>query len=67
MRFNTIDELSQYVEQEQKKYGETEFSWSKSTPEIISIVVDSLKKYISEGELDHIRAQLPKEVKELIS
>ena len=64
--FDTIEELKNDVEAEQKKYGEKDFPWKKSTEEIISITMNSLKRYLKEGQLQQIRAQMPKEVKDLI-
>jgi len=44
-----------------------EFSWNKSTEEIIQIVLSSLGKYISDGEYEDILAQLPENIKEIFS
>jgi len=46
----------------QNQYGESEFNWSKGTDEIISITLDSLRRYFTEGQMQHIRNQLPEEV-----
>ncbi len=48
-------------------YGEQKFDWNKSTEKLISIVINSLKQFVSKGQIDHIRDQMPKEVKKLIN
>ena len=66
-KYKTIEEMKDQVKDLQNQYGEQEFNWSKSTDEIISIVLDSLqKKYFTQGQMDHIRTQLPDEVKSLV-
>lgn len=64
--YNTIEEMKKQVKLLQDQYGEEEFSWDLPTEEIISITLDSLERYFSEGLMEHIRGQLPKEVKTLI-
>ncbi|MCG2589680.1 DUF2267 domain-containing protein [Rhodohalobacter sulfatireducens] len=64
--YTTMEEMKSRVKTLQEQYGETEFSWNKSTEEIISIVLDSLERYFSEGQMDHIRTQLPEEVEEVL-
>jgi len=61
----TKEEFIAEVERHQQQYGEMEFSWSKSTEEIIQIVLSSLGKYISEGEYEDIIAQMPENIKEI--
>ncbi len=61
----TKEEFIAEVERHQHQYGEMEFSWNKSTEEIIQIVLSSLGKYVSEGEFGDIVAQLPEKIKEL--
>ncbi len=55
------------VERHQDQYGEYEFSWDKSTEEIVKIVLKELGAYITKGELEDILAQLPEDVKELFT
>lgn len=66
LRYDTIEEMKEEVKTIQKRYGEQEFDWDKSTEELTSIVINSLKEFVSEGQIDHIRNQMPKEVKTLI-
>ncbi|WP_029036883.1 DUF2267 domain-containing protein [Salinimicrobium xinjiangense] len=65
--FSSIEEMKTEVKQIQAQYGEEDFPWKKSTEEIISITLNSLKKFMSDDQLHHIKDQLPKEVKELVS
>ncbi len=60
-----IEEFTAEVEKHQEQYGEYEFSWNKSTEEIVKIVLKELGKYISEGEFEDIIAQMPENLKEL--
>lgn len=64
--YDTIEEMKQAVKDEQAKRGETEFDWNEGTEEIIAAVFNHLKKYFTDGQVEHIRDQMPKEVKELI-
>jgi uncharacterized protein (DUF2267 family) len=53
------------VERYQDQYGEQKFDWDKSTADIVHGVLSSLRKYISEGEMQDISVQMPKAIKEL--
>ena len=64
--FTSIEEMKDEVKQIQAQYGEEDFPWKKSTEEIIAITLNSLKKFMQESQLQHIKDQLPKEVKELV-
>lgn len=66
LRYKTIDEMADEVEKEQANYGESRFSWDESTAKLISIVLNSMQRYISEGELEDIKAQFPQELKEVV-
>ena len=63
---STIEEMNQVIEKLQKQYGETDYSWSISTDEITNIVIDSMREYITPGQLEHVREQLPKELQQLV-
>ena len=64
--FETMEEFENEVKALQRRYGEQDFNWNKSTDEIISITINSLKRYMNESQLQHIKDQLPKEVKEVV-
>ncbi len=61
----TIEEFTSEVEKHQAQYGEQEFSWNRSTEEIVQIVLKTLNIYVSKGESEDIIAQLPAGLKEL--
>jgi uncharacterized protein (DUF2267 family) len=58
-------EFLEEVEKHQRQYGEYEFSWEKSTEEIVKTVLRKLGKYITKGEFEDIMAQLPNELEEM--
>lgn len=64
--YETIEQMKTRVKNLQSQYGEQEFDWGKSTEDIISVVLDSLERYCAEGQMDHIRGQLPEEVKQVV-
>ena len=66
LEYDTIEEMKEEIKRHQRAYGELEFNWGKSTEEIASIVLDSMKRYFSEGQMDHLRGQLSKEVQTLV-
>lgn len=65
--YTTIEEMKVQVKARQNQYGESDFDWNKGTDEIISIVMESLSRYLTEDHIEHIRSQLPDEVKPLVS
>lgn len=65
--YETMEEMKNQVKDLQAQHGEQEFPWSKSTEEIISITINSLKRFIHEGQMEHIIGQMPKEIKEYLS
>lgn len=65
--FSTIDEMKKEVKAIQRQYGEEDFPWNKSTEEIISITLNSLKRYMHKEQLQQLKDQLPKAVKELLA
>ena len=67
LHYETIEEMKNHVKDLQALHGEREFPWSKSTEEIISITINSLKRFIPEGQMEHIIGQMPKEIKEYLS
>ena len=67
IKLKSIHELKEHVKKEQEKYGETEFDWEEPTREIISTVLGVLShRYLSDGELKNIMAQLPEQMEDVI-
>lgn len=63
LEYETMEQMKTRVKAFQNQYGESEFDWGKGTDEIISITLDSLERYFSDGQMEHIQNQLPQEVK----
>ena len=63
--YKSIEEFTNAVEEHQEQYGEQEFSWNKSTEEIVMIVFKKLGIYISEGEFEDVAAQMPNNLADL--
>jgi uncharacterized protein (DUF2267 family) len=59
------DDFIAEVESHQRLYGEREFSWDRSTGDIIRIVISALNEFISEGEFEHFTSQLPQDLKKM--
>lgn len=66
-KFDTIEEMKQQVKKLQERYGEKDFSWNEPTEELISRVIHSLKKFMHEDQLQHLKGQLPKELQQLVT
>lgn len=64
LRLGKEDFLDQ-VENHQAQYGESEFSWEKSTEELVKIVIRELRTYVSQGEFEDVTAQLPEDLKKM--
>jgi uncharacterized protein (DUF2267 family) len=66
LQFQTVEEFKEAVKQEQARHGEQQFNWSQSTEDLISMVLSSLgTRYLTEGQLQHIATQMPKEIQPL--
>lgn len=61
-RVRSIDEFKEAVKDEQYHLGERDFDWNESTEKIVATVIDTLKKYISEGEISDILSDMPSEL-----
>ncbi|HKK00341.1 MAG TPA: DUF2267 domain-containing protein [Desulfotignum sp.] len=64
LRLDKEDFLDQ-VKNHQAQYGESEFSWEKSTEELVKIVIRELRTYVSQGEFEDVTAQLPEDLKKM--
>lgn len=67
MKFGSLEEMTKEVEERQSKYGEKGFDWEMSTADIISITMRALSKYLTQGQMDHIKEQIPAEIKPVIT
>jgi len=67
IKFGTIEEFCKGVKDAQFHYGEREFPWQKSTEEIVNIILASLRKYLDDGTVQNILAELPIELHPLFA
>ncbi|PRY11343.1 uncharacterized protein (DUF2267 family) [Pontibacter ummariensis] len=66
LKIENLEAFKEVVKQEQAKYGETEFDWGQHTEDLISMVLTSLgTRYLTEGQLQHIATQMPKDLQPL--
>ncbi|HYH55520.1 MAG TPA: DUF2267 domain-containing protein, partial [Anseongella sp.] len=63
-RIHTLKEFTEKVKRYQREMGEIEFDWEERTDELVRGVLIALKKYVSEGEMKDIAAELPAEIKQ---
>lgn len=66
MNYSTMKEMAAEVEKLQEYYGEADFPWKEPTEELIVAILESLREFLSIGQLNHVVGQLPKEVKEYL-
>ncbi|MFD2518739.1 DUF2267 domain-containing protein [Salinimicrobium flavum] len=64
--FSSLEEMKNEVKKVQRQYGEEDFPWNKSTEEIIAITIHSLKRFMHESQLLHLKDQMPKDLKDLV-
>ena len=66
LKVDSLEEFKNVVKQEQAKLGEQDFDWGQHTEELISMVLTSLgTRYLTEGQLQHIATQMPKDLQQL--
>jgi uncharacterized protein (DUF2267 family) len=63
LRLSSIEEFKDEVKKRQELYGENRFNWEKPTDEIIKTVLGEIQNYVSQGEIQDIKSQLPQEIK----
>lgn len=59
--FDSMEGLINAVKNFQSQYGEIKFDWNQPTEKIISTTIHSLGKYLSRGQIEHIKGQMPQE------
>lgn len=65
-RIKTMEAFTAKVEQKQREEGEVNFDWNEPTRQLIEYVLIMLGKYVSEGELADIEAELPGEIRQFL-
>ena len=66
LQYDTLEEMKTEVKNLQARYGEKDFPWEKSTEEIISVTLNSLRRFLQGSQVDQIIDQMPKEIKEYL-
>lgn len=65
-RLKNIADFGEKVKEHQAEYGENQFDWPESTEEIIKKTLSYInRKYVTEGEIEDIKAQLPAELEHI--
>lgn len=65
-RLKTAGEFAKRVEEHQAQFGETRFDWNASTEELIARVLAEVERYLTEGEIEDVRSELPEEIAALV-
>lgn len=65
-RLKTAQEFSKRVEDRQAQLGEQRFDWEQPTEQLIKKVFAAIEQYLTEGEIDDIRSELPEEIAALV-
>ncbi len=65
-RVRTEEDFTTRIEHYQRQYGEQDFDWKASTPELATKVFAEIERYLSEGEVKDIKSQLPKGIGHLV-
>lgn len=65
LKLKTVEDFKEAVKQVQSQLGEIKFDWQMSTEEIVTRVLQTLKKYIPPGQMDDIVQEIPTELKQL--
>lgn len=66
LQYETLEEMKRKIKHEQMRLGERQFDWQLSTEEIMSTVIDCLGDYLTQGQINDLRDQMPKEVKDYV-
>lgn len=66
-RINSIEDFKTRVKLEQIKFGESQFDWPEHTEDIIRTVISCLQEYVDEGQMEHVRNMMSKEVQPLFT
>ena len=67
-RLRNLDDFAEKVKSYQSTYGENQFNWPEPTGQIIQTILQYIQEsYVTEGEIDHIKAQLPKELEQIFA
>ena len=65
-RIRSAEDFARRVESYQEDLRETRFDWNAPTNELITKVLAELERYLTEGEVNDIRSELPEEIAALV-
>jgi len=66
-RLKNLDDFAEKVKEHQQKFGENQFDWPEHTGEIIQQTLNFIKKrYVSKGEVEDLKANLPKDLEAIL-
>ena len=66
-RIKKITEFTDKIESEQEKMGERLFNWHEPTLDLVRTVINTLRRYLQPGLLEHIAAESTIELKPLFA
>jgi uncharacterized protein (DUF2267 family) len=64
-RIKHVDDFVAKVNDEASDFGLTNFAWKKPMPEVVGITLKAVRGYITEGEAEDVKANLPAEISRL--
>ena len=65
-RLKTAGEFAKRVEEHQAQFGESRFDWNASTEELVTKVLAAVEEFLTEGEIQDMRSELPDEIAALV-
>ena len=65
LNFKDMESFTETVKSKQESMGEQRFNWPEPTQDLVKKVLDSLKRYVSEGQAMHVMGQMPREIQEI--
>lgn len=65
-RIKHVDEFISEIRQAGGKAAKRDFKTDKEVVEAVKIVSNALREYVSKGEMDDVKSQLPKDLKDLV-
>lgn len=65
-RLKNMEEFKNKVKECQSRNGESEFNWEQSTEQLIEKILGLInKKYVSQGEIEDVKDNLPEDLKRI--
>ena len=65
-RLKNMEEFKDKVKECQRRNGESDFDWDQSTEQLIEKILGFInKKYVSQGEIEDVKDNLPEDLKRI--